>query len=144
MLKNYNELPDYMNVKDIHRLFDDLMNAVDESPNTDSVTIVNGLWELADRQWHTYTLLEPRTKERIENYINNILLSKIWKDKPIIFLRRILSIIGNLGLQKNYELVREMLDQNTESETKRTIKEFIVGVEKHKKGRVEDPYITLK
>ncbi|MDR3576184.1 MAG: hypothetical protein P4L50_20135 [Anaerolineaceae bacterium] len=144
MQTKYHELPDYLLVEELQRHFNNLMNTVEGSNNIDYDGVVNSLWELADRQWHTYEILENGTKGRVESFINKVLLSELWKGKQVIFLRCLLSIIGNIGLSSSYALIKEIYNRDMPPIFKQEIFKLIDAVDKHEGGNVDDPYITFK
>ncbi|MDR3576181.1 MAG: hypothetical protein P4L50_20120 [Anaerolineaceae bacterium] len=144
MLENYNEFPDYMPVEELQKHFNNLMDTTEGSNNINYDGVIDGLWELADRQWHTYSLLDHLTKARVEAFISKILLSDLWKCKKINFLRRILSIVGNLGLTNSYTLIKEIRAQEVLPVYKQEVLSFIDEIDKFSKGKVDDPYVSFK
>jgi hypothetical protein len=140
MLINYNKLPDYLPVDEIHKYFCDLMDEVGDSENVDFDSTVEGLWHLANRQWHTYTILEKGIKTRIDDLLIRIFLNYNWRYKSVITLREILSIIGNLGLVKSYKLIKESRNQEMDGLYRQEIDNFINGIDRLKNGHIEDPY----
>src|SRR5260221_238231 len=64
----YMNLPDGMEVPDVASEFERLLSEA-EQPGTFSVPVAEALWQLADRQWHTYELLRPDLRSRVESWI---------------------------------------------------------------------------
>jgi hypothetical protein len=142
MLKNYNKLPDYLPKDVLKKYFYGLLETASNSEDVDVDSIINGLWELANRQWHTYTVLDDNIKSRIDKLIIQIFIKSDWKNKPVVFLRSILSIIGNLGLVDSYKLIKDYHKQEKDSPYQQEIDNFIDGIDKHRKGQVEDPFVS--
>jgi hypothetical protein len=139
MNTKYDNLPDYMDPEDLKKYFDELMDMAN-NPYAHYDFVIMGLYQLAERQWHTYTLLEEKVKNRVEEFISKILLSRIWENKPTGFLIMTLVIIGNLGLSTSYELLKEITEREPPTSYKKEMQRIIDEVDRGKKGQVNDPW----
>lgn len=93
MTLKFSNLPDYMTIDELKTNFEEFLKYYDNY----YYNIEEGLedlYELADRQWHTYELLSDSLKEKIEEYLYKIIDLDSY---PIIDW--ILVIIPRLGLE---------------------------------------------
>ena len=54
--KKYSLLPDYMPPEKVKEQFEELLKLMDTEPKIKPIQIAGALFELTDRQWHTYTI----------------------------------------------------------------------------------------
>ncbi|MCI6693794.1 MAG: hypothetical protein MR510_15215 [Clostridium sp.] len=93
MTLKFSNLPDYMTIDELKTNFEEFLKYYDNY----YYNIEEGLedlYELADRQWHTYELLSDSLKEKIEEYLYKIIDLDSY---PI--MDWILVIIPRLGLE---------------------------------------------
>lgn len=93
MTKFY-ELPDSIECDKMREYFEEYLSYY--SNNTDSSNVdyaLSELLELADRQWHTYELLEESIKEKVGKYLKSVI---DFEDEKI--MDYILCIIPRIGL----------------------------------------------
>lgn len=127
---------------DLRKYFEGILGEIENNPNVNEVRAIDALWELADRQWHTYTLIAPDLAERIERFVE-----QVWipicdrRDAPSV--GKVLSIIGNLGLKRSYVMIKGFAGLYHD-EIGQRIDEFIHQVEVLNDGNIEDPYYDLK
>lgn len=135
MLEEYSELPDYMTVEELEKYFTQLINYAMKVSDIDNESVAEALYELSDRQWHTYEMINDAIKERIEEWIN-----KVWNTNSPELLENITSIIGLLGLVKSFQLVKKSITEDISDEVRGildiTIKEL--------NENVGDPYSGMK
>lgn len=91
MTKFY-ELPDSVEYDRLKDYFADFFECYCNN-GTDILYALNELLELADRQWHTYELLEKGVKEQVEKYLMSVI---DFEDEEIMDC--ILCIIPRIGL----------------------------------------------
>ena len=142
MYEYYNNLPDYLPVDELKIHFQTLLNAY-ENQDVDLSDFIKSLWQLSDRQWHTYTLLDPELKSRIDAVISEILKQKAWARSELRTCRNTLTIIGNLGLSRSYKLLLTSVVQSLDDEKKLEVKQFVDEIEKFNGGQIENPYFDL-
>ncbi|WP_374981512.1 hypothetical protein PSGK_11415 [Pseudomonas solani] len=90
--------------------------------------------ELADRQWHTYSLLPEPLKSRVEQ-----LIILCWRDQPEI-TDYALSIVSKLGLVEAWEFLLG-LDRQVMSLASR---EAIEEAETEMSSTIADPYSGMR
>jgi hypothetical protein len=139
---DYKKLPDYLSPDELRRYFEDILRQIETQPEVDQSYIIDALWELADRQWHTYTLIAPDLAERIEAFIEGVWV-QLCDRQDSHLVGKVLSIIGNLGLKRSYEMIKKFSGRY-HSQTGQRIDEFIQQVEVLDNGKIEDPYYSLK
>ena len=144
MINGYSTLPGYLPPEEISALIKQVLETKQHKVALNDRDVLKALFELAHRQWLTYTLLEERTKSRVESFINNILRQGEWVDMPVLTIRYLLSIIGNPGLARSYDLLLALDRLDASQESRRAIQDFIRSIQKHRGGQVEDPYYSLK
>lgn len=144
MLIDYSELPDSMSTDEVETHLNNFLDAVQQQPNMDLRVVAKALYELADRQWHTYATLNAVTRIRVDEYVYHILWGQAWRAMPVTILRSILSVIGNIGLVKSYEFVKgTVLSQETDLSFEDEINQFISEIDRKNKGQIEDPYLSV-
>ncbi len=87
-------LPDAMDQALILQHFDELLRIANGRQH-DRDDIAQALFELADRYWHTYTMVPPDYKNRIEQWV-----ADTWHDEALTreYVETIAGIAGRLGL----------------------------------------------
>lgn len=134
MLEYYKSMPDYMPVVQLKELFEEFISNT-SSQNYDVEEALESLLELADRQWHSYEMLDMNVSNQVETWI----ISNCNKDS-INNVEFMTLIIGRLGLVKAFEYVKSLLDEDLISEIRKIIHETINELD----GHVEDPYFGMK
>ncbi len=71
-LEYYQSLPDYMAVKELKILFRNILSEIKNS-NSNLEESLGILLELADRQWHTYEVLDEPIKSELEEWLLSII-----------------------------------------------------------------------
>lgn len=101
---NFFELPDYLSDEELEQLFFEFIS-IYQGTRDNVEYALDVLFELADRQWHTYTTIRPEVKTNIEIY----LFSVINLESETI-MDSILTIIPRLGLKKVFEYILNVKD----------------------------------
>ena len=138
MMPKFNQLPDYISVDELKKHFAILLDVIENTENINLESAAESLRELADRQWHTYELIDPKLGERIEQWIINN-----WNVVSRNFVMDALFVVGALGLKKGYELIKMSRDQKMSMEIRRAIETLILQIERND-GHIEDPYYGLR
>lgn len=99
-----------------------------------TLQLMEALEELADRQWHTYSLLAPSLKARLEQLI----ISR-WQDQLEI-TESVLLIIPRLGLMNAWDFIVG-LDRHMMSAASR---EAIDEAEAEMASTIADPYSGMQ
>ncbi|MGC8787637.1 MAG: hypothetical protein ACP5Q1_09470 [Anaerolineae bacterium] len=139
---DYKKLPDYMTPADLRKYFEGILDEIENNPNLSEAHAIDALWELADRQWHTYTLIAPDLAERIERFIERAWIP-LCDRQDTLSVGMVLSIVGNLGLKRSYDMIKRFAGLYHDK-TGQRIDEFIHRIEVLNDGKIEDPYYNLK
>ncbi len=91
-MTKFHELPDSVEYDRLKGYFAEFF-ACYYNNSTDVLYALNELLELADRQWHTYELLEEDVREQAEKYLRSVI---DFEDEEIMDC--ILCIIPRIGL----------------------------------------------
>ncbi len=133
MKSNYFKLPDYMEVDEVAHYFDEFFDLYEH--DHEGTYYLDELCQLADRQWHTYEIIDDKRKERIEQFLLDTIdytsLQKVEATFPIVLM---------LGLQKVYNVI---LDQRKNIVNPEILKEInscvnLCGLD------ISDPYSSLR
>lgn len=143
MSEYYRGLPDYLPVDEIKNHFLNLLVAL-ENQETDLEDFCKSMAQVADRQWHTYELLETELRSRIDTIMANMLMQKVVDQLSIYAFRGILFTIGSLGLRESYDVLGTSLIQSVDNKKKKEIEEFVRETKVLHNGDIEDPYYTLR
>lgn len=134
MLDYFKSLPDYMSTTQLRELFNEFLSSNSLNDNEIGVAL-ESLVELADRQWHTYELLDFDLRNEIEEWLIGICNKESIHDIELISL-----IIGRLGLVKVYIHLKNLLNENVSDDIKTVIHEMVDELD----GHVQDPYHGMK
>ncbi|MET3195160.1 hypothetical protein [Bacillus sp. OAE603] len=115
MLEFYEQLPDYMSSDDLEILFNNFLCFVDLNEH-DLEEALESLWELADRQWHTFKLLKSDIKIKVEDW----LISTI-DFNSVEIIGWIIGIIGHLGLERAFDILCKALKGDLTDEVRNRI-----------------------
>lgn len=130
----FSELSDYLNVEDIECYFMEFLNIY--SGTRDNVEFaLSELFELSDRQWHTYTLLKSKIKQEIEKYIFEII-----DYESTSIMEWILVIIPRLGLGEVFKFIINRKQNILNNKIIQLIEES----EKEYGKTVDNPYSSLE
>lgn len=134
MIEFYKSLPDYIQVNKLERLFLDFLENVKKN-KYDINEALESLVELADRQWHTYEILNQDIKKKVEEW----LISLIDTDSLDV-IENMSLIIGRLGLADLYFALLKKLNDRLNP----NVRNVIIEMEEELKGNVADPYSGMK
>ena len=138
MIPSYKYLPDYLSVGELKKYFLELLGFLENTKEVNLDIAAESLRDLADRQWHTYELIDPELAARIERWI-----LKNWFLGSRNFVVHTLFVIGALGLKESYDLIKESRNEKMSMEIRYEIEEFIMHKEMDG-NHIEDPYFNMK
>lgn len=130
----FQNLPDYMSTDELKVEFNNFVKSI-EANDYELLDALQSLIELADRQWHTYELIDEMLKEIIEDWLIRVI---DFNSEEIIEYET--SVIGRLGLSKLFSLMKEALSTDLKKEVRQIIDETIAEIGDH----VIDPYHGMK
>ena len=132
-VEDYEELPDSMDADEVARCFEQLLRQAKE-PGVSADSVIEALWHLADRQYHTYERLRPDLRDGVEKW-----LSTNWRTMSE-WVDRIGMIAGAIGLPGVVSLLETSLADQApgplRDEIQETLREF--------RAHIEDPYWGLR
>ena len=129
----YVSLPEGMEAPDVAREFERLLTDA-EQPGILCVPVVEALWHLADRQWHTYELLRPDLRSRVERW-----LQEHWLTDPE-FIKWVGGIAPRLGLSGVLPLLERTASDFSETEFGREVEQTLREITPH----IDDPYWSMR
>lgn len=130
---NYAELPDDMPSSELKELF---TRYVEEHRGSRlELSNLEELLELADRQWHTYSLLDSEVKANIEEML---IPSVDFRSKEK--MGYMLTITSMLGLENVYRFMIRNQDQITDQRVRSTLEGQYYPYQEY----VLDPYYGMK
>ena len=132
-ITHYKQLPDGMNAADVAREFERLL-AEAEQPGVLCIPIAEAFWELADHQWHTYELLRPDLRLRVEQWFQQHWLP----DRE--FVEWVGGVAGSLGLAALIPLLEQTAREFSAVEFGREIQETLREIGPH----IDDPYWNVR
>jgi len=127
-------LPDCMNSIDLRTIYIEILNE-DKNGKYSKVEIARALWELSNRQWHTYELIDDELKILIADWIE-----KSWDLMPIDRLHLIVGICAMLAIPKGLELLNRTIEKITDRGIAAELNDERVDLEKS----VIDPFYDMK
>lgn len=99
-----------------------------------TLPLTEALYELADRQWHTYSLLDEALKGRLEQ----LLISR-WRD-DLEITENLLSIVSRLGLAGVWEFLLGLDKQRISAATREAIDDAVAEMA----DSIADPYSGMR
>jgi len=115
-IKEYESLPDSMTASELSELFTNLIAIAHQQPKISRDLIMDALYELANRQWHTYSLIHDDVKILIETWIINNFNSESLK-----FVENATSIAPMLGLTVVVVYFKKLLQGKLSPEVRKEI-----------------------
>jgi hypothetical protein len=127
-------LPETVPPETIKEYLDFIMN-LQYDPEQKTI-VFDALFELSDKQWHTYEPLDPEIRNKLEIWIiKNMDISSVPKANTI------LGIAGMLGLKRVYAHLIEIAQANTFSDdVKAALAEGIDEL----KNNIDDPWSGMR
>jgi hypothetical protein len=132
-LEHYIQLPCGMEPADVASEFERLL-AEAESSDPGSALVAEGFWELADRQWHTYEMMRPDLRLRVERWFHQHWLPST------DFIGFAGGVAAQLGLTGIIPLLERTEREFGAVELGREIREILHEISPH----IEDPYWGMK
>lgn len=131
-MTNFHELPDSVRYEDMRNYFIEYLKYYSNNTNQANIHYaLSELLELAERQWHTYKMLDDEIKSQLEKYLKAIV---DFEDTEV--MDHMLSIIPLLGMKSllDYFEIHKCDIQNED------VLSMITEAEFEYKETVENPY----
>ena len=129
MPTDYSQLKDCLSIEELEYCFSEFLDKY--TGFCDTAFALDELFELADRQWHTYKLLNSELRERIDDYVIGV----IDYDNMDV-MESIMTIIPRLGLVKAYNTVVCHKDKITDKRILQLVQDCI----REYGDNVDNPY----
>ena len=133
-VEKYANLPDSMEEGDLLKMFDLFLQEAKDDPDISGCLI--SLNELADRQWHTYSLLRSDVRKKIDKYVSGHVKDNLTQSD----YNYLCSIISTLGLIDSYKALRKIYKKIKDKKSKSWIKHSL----DEWGSSVEDPYSGIR
>ncbi|MDE1376322.1 hypothetical protein [Bacillus licheniformis] len=132
----FDELPDSLSKDTLEKYFNQIVDIYESAKdNVNYIELLEAIYQLSERQWHTYKILDDKIKHKIDTLIKNILDVNSYD-----LIDNATSIIAYLGLPERIKALQEMIKENPSEEVRELIEETIEELE----GNVENPYSGLE
>ncbi|MBC8621333.1 hypothetical protein SFC17_13955 [Bacillus paralicheniformis] len=132
----FDELPDSLSEDTLEKYFNQIVDIYESAKdNVNYIELSEAIYQLSERQWNTYKILDDKIKHKIDILIKNILDANSYD-----LIDNATSIIAYLGLPESFKALQEMIKKNPSEEVRELIEETIEELE----GNVENPYSGLE
>ena len=130
ILDEVSKLPDKMAPEKLLPYFEGVTKYHQDHPEL-TVSTAEALFQLADRQWHTYQILTGRHREILVAW-----LKQVWDVNDLDLIEKLIFVIGALGLQECEYLLRDSLKLALREE----VRTEIAGALEEFGDHLGDPY----
>jgi flavodoxin len=103
ILHDIDKLPETVPSEQLQQHFQNAVNQY-ENVTIDLDTFLYVIFELADKQWHTYELAADAIRAKLDSIIGSILSGAL----SLEIIEQASFIIGSLGLVKSYEILKAL------------------------------------
>ncbi|GIN44688.1 hypothetical protein [Bacillus paralicheniformis] len=132
----FDELPDSLSEDTLEKYFNQIVDIYESAKdNVNYIELSEAIYQLSERQWNTYKILDEKIKHKIDILIKNILDANSYD-----LIDNATSIIAYLGLPESFKALQEMIKENPSEEVRELIEETIEELE----GNFENPYSGLE
>lgn len=131
-ISRFENLPDYIETDELETYFTEVISNKD---SYSSLELAEALYELADRQWRTYELLNEDIRRKVDR-----LVFDLWDPNSFELVDCILSVIAILGLIESYQLIKSELNKSINNKVKNEIQELIKEIGEN----IEKPYSGME
>lgn len=132
----FDELPDSLSEDTLEKYFNQIVDIYESAKdNVNYIELLEAIYQLSERQWNTYKILDDKIKHKIDILIKNILDANSYD-----LIDNATSIIAYLGLPESFKALQEMIKENPSEEVRELIEETIEELE----GNFENPYSGLE
>ena len=135
-ISRYEELPEGIEASDLLPYFREVLDYEETCDAADETAVAEALFELADRQWHTYEIIDADVRVRIEKWVEKVWTPAEWDSNALQYANAIAFIVCNLGLMSSFRLIKTSLPRVRDDNIRDRIEEVIKEVG----SNIEDPY----
>jgi HEAT repeat protein len=134
-LEKFINAPEGMESEDVRRLFEELLAMPKPATSEEATLMAEAFWEVADRQWHTYTRLDPTMRDAIDDWI-----FANWDPTSLKMTGWLIGVVGHVGLPKSVNFMRQALEGELPPPVRQRIQEALDEFG----ATVDDPYFKMK
>lgn len=128
----FDELPDSLSQDTLEKYFNQMIEMYESTKDTVSkIELSEAIYQLSERQWHTYKMLEGKIKHKVDIWIKNILDVNSYD-----LMDNATSIIAYLGLPESFQALQEMIREEK-------ISDEVIELIEELEGNIENPYSGL-
>lgn len=131
----YKELPDRMESKNLEPYFEEFMR--ENEATKDYNNMIDDLYELADRQWNSYELMEPQLLDRFDKWFQ---LKLNDNEFDYHYIEATIVIMCMLGLQKSFNELKSVKNKIRNEKVVAIIDHSL----KYREVIVKDPFISMR
>lgn len=131
----FDELPDYLSEETLKKYFNQVIDYYDRTESVNKIDFTEGLYQLSERQWHTYKALDEEIKQKVDRIMIEVI-------DPLSYelMDNVTSIIAYLGLTESFQALKEIDQTNIGVDVRALIEETINELD----GNIHNPYSGIE
>ncbi|MEK3766640.1 MULTISPECIES: hypothetical protein [unclassified Solibacillus] len=127
----FDELPDYLSEEILKMYFEQVIDYYENNGDRSKIDLSEAIYQLAERQWHTYKFLDEKIKDKVDSIVQEILDPNSYE-----LMDNVTSIIAYLGLSNSFQTLKEIDSTSLSINVKEIIEETINELD----GNIGNPY----
>lgn len=131
----FDELPDYLSEDILKVYFIQVIDYYGSTENVSKIDFSESIYQLSERQWHSYKCLDEVIKQKVDLIIKEILDPNSYE-----LMDNVTSIIAYLGLSESFQALKEIDKTNLSVNVRKLIEETINELD----GNIDNPYSGLE
>ncbi|WP_336046383.1 hypothetical protein [Solibacillus ferritrahens] len=131
----FEELPDYLSEEILKMYFEQVIDYYENNGDISKIDLSEAIYQLAERQWHTYKYLDEKIKDKVDSIVQEILDPNSYE-----LMDNVTSIIAYLGLSNSFQTLKEIDSTSLSINVKEVIEETINELD----GNIGNPYSGLE
>ena len=131
----FDELPDYLSEEILKMYFEQVIDYYENNGDISKIDLSEAIYQLAERQWHTYKYLDEKIKDKVDSIVQEILDPNSYE-----LMDNVTSIIAYLGLSNSFQTLKEIDSTSLSINVKEIIEETINELD----GNIGNPYSGLE
>ncbi len=116
----FDELPDYLSEDILKMYYIQVIDYYESTENVNKIDFSESIYQLSERQWHTYKTLDEVIKQKVDLIIKEILDPNSYE-----LMDNVTSIIAYLGLSESFQTLKEIDKTNLSVDVRKLIDETI-------------------
>ena len=127
----FDELPDYLSEEILKMYFEQVIDYYENNGDISKIDLSEAIYQLAERQWHTYKYLDEKIKVKVDSVVQEVLDPNSYE-----LMDNVTSIIAYLGLSNSFQTLKEIDSTSLSINVKEVIEETINELD----GNIGNPY----